>query len=401
MANTRSALHYGACSVPDEFKGTSMFSEPMKVFISGAEGPRTSIFTEARPPLEGRQLFQRGSLEPRMSNFLEKNIRSSVQNGQAQFLENMRLMLQNEQLRLDTQQRLCTGRVAIQGRPDCHLMPSTGARRSGMQGVTGFQRNNSAWRPPRAADPFDEESARLASLLKSCEAKVARKEDYAEAHPVPYAPVYQAPNYNYEYALRLQEVASEPGTPRPACQLERRSAALSCDSVSTAVVNNPDAFSSTSDGSEGALGHTTTTVMMRNIPNNYTRDMLLDLLNGEGFLGAYDLVYLPMDFQTEVGLGYAFVNLVSYDAAVQLQEHFQAFSSWIVQSDKVCHMSWSDTHQGLQAHIDRYLNSPVMHKSVPDQFKPALFSKGVRICFPEPSKNIRPPRLRKFPAKNS
>ncbi|CAE7621292.1 ML3, partial [Symbiodinium sp. CCMP2456] len=53
-----------------------------------------------------------------------------------------------------------------------------------------------------------------------------------------------------------------------------------------------------------------TTVMLRNLPNNYTRDMLLELIDSMGFRGQYDFLYLPIDFQTHACLGYAFVNLV-------------------------------------------------------------------------------------------
>lgn len=38
-----------------------------------------------------------------------------------------------------------------------------------------------------------------------------------------------------------------------------------------------------------------TTVMLRNVPNDYTRQMLLDMLDDEGFKALYDFVYLPID----------------------------------------------------------------------------------------------------------
>merc|ERR1711976_936773 len=46
-----------------------------------------------------------------------------------------------------------------------------------------------------------------------------------------------------------------------------------------------------------------TTLMLRNIPNGYSRDMLLELLNDEGLRGTYDLVYVPWDFNRLAGLG--------------------------------------------------------------------------------------------------
>mmetsp|Transcript_10264 Transcript_10264/g.24657 ORF Transcript_10264/g.24657 Transcript_10264/m.24657 type:complete len:391 (+) Transcript_10264:87-1259(+) len=138
-----------------------------------------------------------------------------------------------------------------------------------------------------------------------------------------------------------------------------------------------------------------TTVMLRNLPNNYTRDMLLDLIDSMGFRGQYDFLYLPIDFQTHACLGYAFVNLVDPGAVPSFWTAFDGFSNWSLPSKKVCYISWSGPHQGLEAHIERYRNSPVMHGEVGDECKPLIFRDGVRIEFPPPTKSIRPPRVRK------
>merc|ERR1719492_308602 len=60
----------------------------------------------------------------------------------------------------------------------------------------------------------------------------------------------------------------------------------------------------TREGSENAR----TTVMLRNLPDNYTRDMLIDLLETEGFGDAYDFLYLPIDFRTQAAYSYGVVN---------------------------------------------------------------------------------------------
>lgn len=140
-----------------------------------------------------------------------------------------------------------------------------------------------------------------------------------------------------------------------------------------------------------------TTVMMRNLPNKYTRDSLLELLAGEGFAGLYDLVYLPVDFNTQVGLGYAFVNLITPADAKRFGEHFDGFSAWtgVFGSQKVCKVSWSDAVQGVEAHVERYRNSPVMHASVPDEYKPQLFKDGLPIPFPAPTGRVKAPRARR------
>lgn len=155
-------------------------------------------------------------------------------------------------------------------------------------------------------------------------------------------------------------------------------------------------------GSEPVSGNSTsgpTTVMLRNLPNQYTRGMILHLINTEGFAGLYDFINLPIDFQSKSSLGYAFVNLVSHEAANRFRMTFDGFSNWIIPSRKVCGVTWSGPHQGLEAHVDRYRNSPVMHESVPDMYKPAIFKDGQRIEFPAPTQKLRAPRTRTFPGK--
>jgi len=137
-----------------------------------------------------------------------------------------------------------------------------------------------------------------------------------------------------------------------------------------------------------------TSVMARNIPTGYTRDMLLQLLDAQGFNAQYNLVYLPIDFSTKTGFGYAFVNFVDTLAAERFMAEFQGFSDWVVPSAKVCDVSWSSAHQGLEAHVERYRNSPMMHPSMPDELKPVMFVDGKRVPFPAPTKKIRAPRIR-------
>jgi len=145
---------------------------------------------------------------------------------------------------------------------------------------------------------------------------------------------------------------------------------------------------------EGPDDESNTTVMLRNIPNRYTQQMLLTLLEEHGFSPLFDFVYLPMDFRNGVNLGYAFVNLLTHQDATRLMQTFQGFSSWFLDSAKVCEVSWAHPHQGLHEHVERYRNSPVMHPSMPDEYKPMVFKNGIRIAFPAPTKAIRAPKLR-------
>jgi RNA recognition motif-containing protein len=122
--------------------------------------------------------------------------------------------------------------------------------------------------------------------------------------------------------------------------------------------------------------------------------MLIDLLGEHGFNTLYDFVYLPMDFRNGVNLGYAFVNLLNNPDAMRAMDLFHGFSSWFLDSAKVCEVSWAHPHQGLAEHVERYRNSPVMHATMPDEYKPMVFRNGVRLSFPPPTKAIRAPKLR-------
>lgn len=137
-----------------------------------------------------------------------------------------------------------------------------------------------------------------------------------------------------------------------------------------------------------------TTLVFRRLPKSCLRDKIAALLDAEGFSGAYDLIYCPMDFATRAGLGYAFVNAVTEEDARRIREHFGGFNAWSTSSVKECEVSWSRDLRGLDAHLERYRNSPVMHEEVPDIFKPALFREGQRVAFPEPTKPLKMPRLR-------
>lgn len=142
---------------------------------------------------------------------------------------------------------------------------------------------------------------------------------------------------------------------------------------------------------ESAEASCKTTVMLRNLPNNYTRDMLLELLDERGMEGRYDFVYLPCDFYRDANLGYAFVNLVDRQAVDLVWKIFDGFSEWRLPTSKVCQVRWSGPHQGFKAHVERYRNSPVMHRAVPDIYKPVIFKDGMRKPFPRPTKRIKAP----------
>ncbi|XP_059629658.1 protein terminal ear1-like [Cornus florida] len=120
-----------------------------------------------------------------------------------------------------------------------------------------------------------------------------------------------------------------------------------------------------------------TTVMIRNIPNQYRRNMLLDFLDehcqnhnqkaellSDPLHMAYDFLYLPMDFRSGDNLGYAFLNLTSSGAALRMREMlhrfkwgtFKSSDSKIVNSKKVCEITWARI-QGKDNLVRHFQNS--------------------------------------------
>lgn len=157
-------------------------------------------------------------------------------------------------------------------------------------------------------------------------------------------------------------------------------------SVRTGRCSNVGRFDRSASGSVQR-----TTLMFRNMPSEYNRTILLSLLDAEGFAGKYDFVYSPIDFTTGGSFGYSFINMISHQDAEHFRRHFCGFTNWRVHSRKVAEVAWSEPNQGLAVHIERYRNSSVMHESVEDEYKPALFASGVRVPFPPPTQVISTP----------
>merc|ERR1712176_1392341 len=93
-------------------------------------------------------------------------------------------------------------------------------------------------------------------------------------------------------------------------------------------------------------GHRTT-AMLHNLPNNYLKQNLLDMLDSKGFAGMYDFVYMPTDLQMRICFGFAFVNLIDTEVADKFWKTFDGFMDWDVPNKNVCTLSWSNSIQGF------------------------------------------------------
>merc|ERR1711879_476026 len=102
------------------------------------------------------------------------------------------------------------------------------------------------------------------------------------------------------------------------------------------------------------MGEFRTTVQIRNLPNNYSKRQVLALIDKMGFKGSYDFFYLPYDFHRGFSLGYAFVNFISVEKALECFNVFEGFRSWPgSRSKKVCTVCWSANLQGYEANVER------------------------------------------------
>lgn len=118
-----------------------------------------------------------------------------------------------------------------------------------------------------------------------------------------------------------------------------------------ANVNRSDSGYSSNTGGGSAVPMGITTVMLRNIPNKYTRTGLLGALVEKGFDPSVDCnnLYLPMDASSGCNLGYAFLNFTSHDKALEFMQQFDGVRLPSAGSRKVCSVVWANK-QGLFQH---------------------------------------------------
>ncbi|KAL7754140.1 hypothetical protein RI367_000120 [Sorochytrium milnesiophthora] len=133
-----------------------------------------------------------------------------------------------------------------------------------------------------------------------------------------------------------------------------------------------------------------TTIMIRNIPNKYSQQMLIDFIN-ETHRGKYDFLYLRMDFKNRCNVGYAFCNMVDTNSIVTFAQRVVGKKWTKFNSDKVCMISYANI-QGKQALVDKFRNSSVMDEH--PTYRPKIFYSSGPLCgeeepFPLPTTRPR------------
>ena len=159
-----------------------------------------------------------------------------------------------------------------------------------------------------------------------------------------------------------------------------------------------------------------TTLMLRNIPNKFTRDQLVKIIMLKmGKPGSFDFFYLPTDFRSKCNFGYAFINMTSSE---NVDKFFHVFNGANLTSfingilagggsangnprySKICEVTFARV-QGLEENVRRLMNSPIMgaanvvenaSQDEIDASLPILFDPvtGKEIPFPRPDPSELP-----------
>ena len=112
-----------------------------------------------------------------------------------------------------------------------------------------------------------------------------------------------------------------------------------------------------------------TTLYIANIPNKYTKKMLMKLVD-DRFAGRYDFFYLPIDFENKCNVGYAFINFMTLES---VRSFFCALhrKKWPrFNSSKICEVRYAKI-QGKDNCIRHFANSCLM-KQEDDNLKPFI-----------------------------
>mmetsp|Transcript_41332 Transcript_41332/g.108969 ORF Transcript_41332/g.108969 Transcript_41332/m.108969 type:complete len:437 (-) Transcript_41332:322-1632(-) len=124
-----------------------------------------------------------------------------------------------------------------------------------------------------------------------------------------------------------------------------------------------------------------TTMMLRNIPNKYTQNTLLQEIDDFGFFGSYDFFYLPMDVHNSSNVGYAFINFLSPTDAERFRKVFGSHRFQKFQSRKISSVCSAHV-QGLAENLRHFEKRAVTHARN-EQYRPIVLKGNQRVDFEE------------------
>lgn len=103
--------------------------------------------------------------------------------------------------------------------------------------------------------------------------------------------------------------------------------------------------------------------MIKNIPNKYTQNMLLEKID-INHRGCYDFFYLPIDVKNNCNVGYAFINMTDPIFVLALYEELNGCYWERFNSEKICELTYGRI-QGKEGLVENFLNSVETRKVKP------------------------------------
>jgi len=121
-----------------------------------------------------------------------------------------------------------------------------------------------------------------------------------------------------------------------------------------------DDNSSAYDIDVGRADDKRTTLMIKNIPNKYDRNLILQTID-KNHKGKYDFFYLPIDFRNRCNVGYAFINFIDSKHIRYFHDEFNGKRWEKFNSEKICLLKYARI-QGRAALIQHFQFSSVMNQ---------------------------------------
>jgi len=119
-----------------------------------------------------------------------------------------------------------------------------------------------------------------------------------------------------------------------------------------------------------------TTLMIRNLPHDLTQMDLIAALDESGFEGAYDFLYMPSNFCSGRGKGYAFINFIQQEAARRFVSEWHKGVRLCAGRDRGGLSISAAAVQGREANIRKW-DVPRMRRVKNPNFRPLIAVKPI------------------------
>mmetsp|Transcript_59837 Transcript_59837/g.129661 ORF Transcript_59837/g.129661 Transcript_59837/m.129661 type:complete len:362 (-) Transcript_59837:229-1314(-) len=126
-----------------------------------------------------------------------------------------------------------------------------------------------------------------------------------------------------------------------------------------------------------------TTGMLRNIPNKYMQESLLEEIDAQGFAGTYDFFYLPMDVRNNANVGYAFINFLDPPDLERFCKDFEGYQFKRAGSKKIATVSPAVV-QGLKQNVQNLMSKRVAQ----GEYRPIVLRNGQRVELEQAAKEL-------------